>query len=151
MELSNNQKHKFSAWLHRLLHAFSTYIIPLGAESSIILMRTEPSDSRQFPCPQQRVEFQCQITVPTTTLTWTISTGVLLEFSALRNVGDVRNSSDNVYSATLTEKAEDDDANSDRFFFISSLLVLQPVNGSTMTCTGRNVGSESTTITLSGK
>ena len=114
-------------------------------------MRTETSEIQQLPCPQQRIEYKCQITVPTTALTWTPPTGVILEFGVLRIVGDVRNSSDNVYSATLTEKREDNDPNSERFFFTSTLLVLQPVNGSTLTCDGSNVGSENTTIIFSGK
>ena len=114
-------------------------------------MRKETSNSQQLSCPQQRVEYKCQITVPTTALTWTIPTGVVLEFGSLRNVGDVRNTSDNVYSATLTEKTEDDDPNTERFFFTSTLLVLQPVNVSNLTCDGSNVETESTTITLSGK
>ena len=114
-------------------------------------MRTETSETQQLPCPQQRVEYKCKITVPTTVLTWTLPTGDGLEFGALRNVGDVRNSSDNVYSATLTEKTKYNDTNTERFYFTSTLLVLEPVNGSTLTCDGSNVESESTTITLSGK
>ena len=72
----------------------------------------------------------------------------------LRVVGDVRNSSDNVYSGTLTGKTEDGQGNTDRFYFTSTLLVLQPANGSTVTCNGGVVANpveESTTITLSGE
>ena len=107
---------------------------------------------QHLPCPQT-LEFQCQIMNGTTTLTWSLPNGVELEFGVGRNVGYIRNSSDNIYSATLTGKTEDNDPNTDRFFFTSTLLVLQPVNGSTLTCGGA-VGLEtvqnSTTITLSG-
>ena len=113
-------------------------------------MRTEP-DPQQLPCPQQRIEFQCQVLTPSTTLTWTLPTGVELEFGVLRNVGDVHNTSDNVYSATLTEKTEDDDPNTDRFFFTSTLLVLLAVNGSNLTCKGEDIMGLGTTISVSGE
>ena len=73
---------------------------------------------------------------PSFGLTWTIPTGGPLEFSIAREVGNIRNSSDDVYSATLTSKIEDTDPDSDRFFFSSTLLILETVNGSTITCTG---------------
>ena len=116
----------------------------------ISLVRTEP-DPQQLPCPQQRIEFQCQVLIPSTTLIWTLPTGVELEFGVLRNVGDVRNTSDNVYSATLTQKTEDNDPNTDRFFFTSTLLVLQPVNGSNLTCKGEDIMGLGTTISVSGE
>ena len=128
-------------------HAVFTSFI-LSAAQDVNLVRTEP-DPQQLPCPHQRIEFQCQTLVPSSALTWTLPTGVELEFGVLRNVGDVRNSSDNVYSATLTEKIEDDDTNTDRFFFTSTLLLLQPVNRSTLTCEGDDTNFE-TTVTLSG-
>ena len=116
-------------------------------------MRTEP-DPQQLPCPHQRIEFQCQIMVPSISLTWSLPNGDELRFSFLRNVGDVRNSSDNVYSATLTGKTEDDDPNTDLSFFTSTLLILEPVNGSTLTCTGSS-GTDlvynSAVIIISGK
>ena len=118
----------------------------------VVLERTEP-DPQQLPCPQQRLQYHCQIMVPSFGLIWTLPTGVQLEFSIARVVGDVRNSSDDLYSATLTNKTEDDDTTSDRFFFSSSLLVLEPIN-STLTCTGgtgANPVENSTTITLSGE
>ena len=111
-------------------------------------MRTE-AEPQQLPCPHQRIVFQCQILVPSTALTWTLPTGVILEFGVLRNVGDVRNST--LYSATLTEKTEDDDPNTDLFFFTSTLLILQPVNGSMLTCGGDGAMNSDTTISLSGK
>ena len=100
-------------------------------------MRTEPE---QLPCPQQRIEFQCETIVASTTLIWTLPTGDAIEFGVLRTVGDVRNSSDNFYYATLTEKMEDEDPDTDRFFFTSTLLVLEHVNGSNLTCTGGTAG-----------
>ena len=116
-------------------------------------MRTEP-DPQQLPCPHQRMEFQCQTLIPSSALTWTLSTGYTLVFLITRNVGDVRNSSDNVYSATLTAKTDDNDPNTDRFFFTSTLLILEPVNGSTLACTGGSGADpvdNTTTIIISGK
>ena len=87
-------------------------------------------------------------------INWGLHTGEMLEFGVLRNVGDVRSSSDNVYSATLTGKREDDDSSSDRFFFASTLLIREPVNQTTLTCTGGGGADpvdKSTTITQSGK
>ena len=114
-------------------------------------MRTEPE---QLPCPQQRIEFQCETIVASTTLIWTLPTGDTIEFGVLKDVGDVRNSSGNVYYATLTEKIEDEDPDNDRFFFTSTLLVLEHVNGSTLTCNGGTTANPvemSTTITESGE
>ena len=114
-------------------------------------MRTEP-DPEQLPCPEQTVQFTCQIMVPSASLIWTLPTGDL-EFSITRNVGDIRNSSNNIYSANLTNKIEDDDPSTDRFLFSSTLLILQPVNNSHITCSGGTVADPilmSTTITVSG-
>ena len=116
-------------------------------------MRTKP-DPQQLPCPQQRIELQCRILVPTETLTWSLPSGDSLSFRVTRNIGDVEPSPpDGVYSATLTEKTEDNDPNTDLFFFASTLLVLEPVNGSTLTCGGAATGVEvesSTTIAITG-
>ena len=87
-------------------------------------------------------------------MAWTLPTGDVLEFGVLRNVGGVRNSSDNVYSATLTGKTEDGDPNTGRFFFTSTLLILEPVNGSNITCsggTGADAVEGGTTVIISGK
>ena len=96
----------------------------------------------QLPCPNQKITVQCQIMVPTTSLTWTLPSDDSLEFGVLQNVNDVRNSSNNIYSATLTGRAEDNDPNTDLFFFTSTLLVLDPVNGSTLTCGGAAAGNQ---------
>ena len=104
-------------------------------------------------CPNRRIEIQCQIIVQTETLRWSIPGGEILSFNIQNTVGDVFSSSDDVYSATLTGKTDNNDPNTDRFFFTSTLLVLQPVNGSTLTCGGAAVGDQvenSTTITISG-
>ena len=63
----------------------------------------------------------------------------------------IRNSTDNVYSANLTSKM--DVPGSDRDIFSSTLLILETVNGSTITCAGGTVGDSvehSTDIILSG-
>ena len=118
----------------------------------IVLERIEP-DPAQLPCPQQTVIYLCQIMVPSVGLIWTVPNGDYLEFDILNNKGEFHNFSDNVYSATLTSKMEDPDT-PNRFFFSSTLLILETVNGSTITCTGGTVGNSvenSTVIILSGE
>ena len=118
----------------------------------IVLERIEP-DPAQLPCPQGTVKYLCQIMEPSSALTWTIPTGGPLEFSIAREVGEIRNSTDNVYSANLINKMEYTDPDSDRFFFSSTLLILETVNGSTIACTGGTAADpveHSTDIILSG-
>ena len=117
-------------------------------------MRTGP-DIQQLPCPGQSIEFQCQITTPTVGLTWTLPDGDTLKFTGETNVSAVVNSSNNnnSYSATLTSKTGDPDSSS-RFFFTSTLLVVDPANGSNLTCsgsTGTLTVENTTTVTISGK
>ena len=114
------------------------HISPCVVAQDIVLKRIEP-DPGQLPCPQQTVKYRCQIIEPASTLTWTLPTGDLLEFSIAREVGEIRNSSNDVYSANLTSKMEDTDPDSDRFFFSSTLLILETVNGSNITCAGATV------------
>ena len=112
------------------------------------MVRIEP-DPEQLPCLGERIKFHCEIMIPTSTLIWTLPTNEILEFGIL-NVGDVRNSSDKVYSTTLTGKTEDDDPNTHRFFFTSVLLILVPNTGSNLTCSGAGTDTvkSSTTISL---
>ena len=128
------------------------HISPCVVAQDIVLERIE-QDPAQLPCPQQTVMYRCQIIEPASTLTWTVPTGDHLEFSIARDVGDISNSSDNVYSANLTNKMEDTDPSSDRFFFSSTLLILETVNGSTITCSGATVDpvEDSIDITLSSE
>ena len=128
-------------------------VITGAAAQDIVLERIEP-DPGQLPCPQETVKYLCEIMVPSLGLTWTLPTGDPLEFDILSDEGDFRNFSDNVYSATLTNKMENDDLDTNRFFFSSTLLILETVNGSTITCTGGTAADPveaSTDITLSSK
>ena len=127
-----------------------------GAAQDIVLERIEP-DPGQLPCPNQRVMYQCRILVPSYGLTWTLpNDDGTLQFSILSNEGDVRPTppgDDGVYIATLTNKTEDDDPGTDRFFFTSTLLILETVNGTSLTCsggTGANQVENSPDIILSG-
>ena len=126
-----------------------------GAAQDIVLERIEP-DPGQLPCPSQRVLYQCRILVQSSTLTWTLpNDDGTLEFDILSNEGDVRPSppGDGVYTATLTSKTEDDDPDTNRFFFTSTLLILETVNGTSLTCTGgtgANPVENNTDIILSG-
>ena len=100
------------------------------------------------------IKFECEILVPTATLIWTLPNDEILEFGVLKNIGEERSSPNNDYIATLTGKMEDSDPETDRFFFTSTLLVKEPINGTTLTCTGGGGADpveESTEITLSGE
>lgn len=91
---------------------------------------------------------------PSLGLSWTLPDGHNLVFTAARNVGESRKSPDNSYVANLTLKMEDGDPDTDRFLFMSTLAVLEPVNGSNLTCTGVTGDApraKTTTIVLSGK
>ena len=128
--------------------------LPVGVtEQNIALVRLEPDPQQIMPCSWQRMKFQCQSMIPTATLTWILPTGEILEFSVIKNVGDVRNSSDNVYSATLTGKTEDDDPNTERFFFTSVVQILMTNNGSNLSCSaaGTETVKDTTTIRFSGE
>ena len=117
------------------------------------MVRIEPDPLQQLPCPQQMIEFRCQILVPSFVMQWTLPTGETLGFGGGMDIGAVDNSSDNAYSATLRNRMEDPNS-AIRFFFTSTLLVLEPVNGSNLTCvgvTGAVPVKESTSIILSGK
>ena len=126
-----------------------------GAAQDIVLERIEP-DPGQLPCPNQRVMYQCHILVPSSVLTWTLPNGDgTLEFDILSNEGALRPSppGDGVYTATLTSKTEDDDPGTHRFFFTSTLLILETVNITNLTCSGGTIGSqveETIYILLSG-
>ena len=117
------------------------------------MVRIEPDPLQQLPCPQQKIEFRCQILVPSFVMQWTLPTGETVEFGQAENIGAVYVSSDDAYSATLTDRTEDPN-NNNRFFFTSTLLVMEPVNGSNLTCvavSGAVPVKESTSIILSGR
>ena len=100
--------------------------------------------------------YQCRVLVPSLGLTWTLPNGDgTLQFSIVSNEGDVRPipPDDGVYTATLTNKTEDDDPGTDLLSFTSTLLILETVNG-TLTCSGANGTStveNSTDIIVSGE
>ena len=126
-----------------------------GAAQNIVLERIEP-DPGQLPCLNQRVLYQCQILVPSSGLIWILpNDDGTLQFSIISNEGDVRPipPGDGVYIATLTSKTEDGDPGTDLFFFTSTLLILETVNGTTVTCGGGTVANPlegSTDVILSG-
>jgi hypothetical protein len=136
------------------LFLIATLCITSGiTEQNIALVRLEPDPQQIMPCSWQRMQFQCQSMIPSATLTWILPTSEILEFSVIKNVGDIRNSSDNVYSATLTGKTEDDDPNTERFFFTSVLQILMTSNGSNLSCSaaGTETVKDTTTIIFSGE
>ena len=107
----------------------------MKAAADVVIERIKADSATQkFPCPHQIVKYKCQTLIPTATLTWKLPSGGTPEFTGGTPVGRVRNSSDDQFSATLTGKMEDDDPDTDRFFFTSTLLILEPINGSSLTC-----------------
>ena len=130
--------------------------VKLGSVAEdVVIERIEPDlATQEFPCPHQIVKYKCQTLIPTATLIWRLPSGnTLPEFGGGSSVGRVRNSSDDQFSATLTGKMEDNDPYTDCFFFTSTLLILEPINGSSLTCIASVSGSLSqgnTTIFLSG-
>ena len=128
----------------------------LAQEDDIILVRTEPDPtSQELPCANQIIVYECQQLIPSESLIWTLPNNETLRFSLLRDIDDTEPpdpSDDDNYIATLTNKTEGDEI--DTFFFTSTLMILEPVDGSTVTCTGgtaSNAVSGDTTIILSGQ
>ena len=76
----------------------------------------------------------------------------MLNIGQAEDIGTVKSSSDNAYSATLTDRTKD--PNDENIFLLTStLLVIEPVNGSNVTCvgvTGAISPTERTSIILSG-
>ena len=130
-----------------LLH----YIHAIAAQD-IILERTDPAE--QLPCPGQRVEFQCHTQRFSSLLRWELPNSNVLTFTGGSSDGTVRNTTDNNYSAVLTRKVEDSSPDSEYFKFYSTLLVIRPLNGTSVKCSGA-VGLDSydnsSSILISGK
>ena len=125
----------------------------IAATQEVSVVRIEPDPLQQLPCPQQKIEFRCSISVSSFAIQWALPTGELLEFAGSKDIGTVDVSPDNAYSATLKNKTEDPNRDG-TFFFTSTLLVMEPVNGSNLTCmgvTGIGPVEERTSIILSGK
>ena len=114
--------------------------IVLAAED-IVIRRAEPDpNSQEFPCPHQRVKYEYTTLTPVAVVTWILPSGVGLGFTGASSVGRVFNSSDDQFSATLTSKMEDEDPDSDDLFITSTLLIIDPVNGSDIICSGTPAG-----------
>ena len=122
-------------------------------EDDIILVRTEPDPtSQEMPCANQIIEYECQQLISSSELIWTLPNNTILRFSLLRDINDTQTSDDGNYIATLTNKTEGEVL--DTFIYTSTLMILEPVNGSTVTCTGGispNLVSNDTTIIFSGR
>ena len=125
----------------------------LAQEDDIILVRTEPDPTSQhLPCANQTIVYECQQLIPSDILIWSLPNNEILRFSGSRDINDTEPSDDDNYIATLTNKIEGEVI--DTFLFTSTLMILEPVDGSTVTCTGGispNLVSNDTTIILSGQ
>ena len=125
----------------------------LAQEDDIILVRTEPDPtSQELPCANQMIVYECRLLIPSSELIWSLPNNEILRFSQSRDINDTETSDDDNYIATLTNKIDGEE--DDTFFFTSTLMILEPVNGSTVTCTGgttTNVVSNDITIIFSGR
>ena len=125
----------------------------LAQEDDIILVRTEPDPtSQELPCANQMIVYECQQLIPSNDLIWTLPNNEILRFSQSRDINDIETSDDDNYIATLTNKTEGEVI--DTFFFTSTLMILEPVDGSTVTCTGGTASNPvniDTTIIFSGR
>ena len=125
----------------------------LAQEDDIILVRTEPDPtSQELPCANKMIEYECQQLIPSESLIWILPNNEVLRFSFSRNINDTETSDDDNYIATLTNKIEGEEI--DTFFCTSTLMILEPVNVSTVTCTGGispNLVDNDITIILSGQ
>ena len=146
----------YASFFYRRILIYFFYIhflLSLAATQDVSVVRIEPDPLQELPCPQQMIEFRCQILVPSFAMQWTLPTGETLEFGGEMDIGTVAISSDNAYSATLRDRTGDPNSNN-RFFFTSTLLVCVPVNGSNVTCVGLSGAvpvKENTSIIISGK
>ena len=122
-------------------------------EDDIILVRTEPDPtSQELPCANKMIEYECQQLISSSELTWTLPNNEVLRFSLLRDIDDNQTSDDGNYIATLTNKIEGEVL--DTFLYTSTLMILEPVDGSTVRCRGgttTNPVSIDTTIIFSGR
>ena len=125
----------------------------LAQEDDIILVRTEPDPtSQELPCANKIIVYECQQLIPSESVIWSLPNNEALRFSLLRDINDTVTSDDDNYIATLTNKIDGEE--DDTFLFTSTLMILEPVNGSTVTCIGgttTNVVSNDTTIIFSGR
>ena len=125
----------------------------LAQEDDIILVRTEPDPtSQELPCANQIIVYECQQLLSSESLIWILPNNEVLRFSLLRDINNTETSDDDNYIATLTNKIEGEVI--DTFFFTSTLMILEPVNVSTVTCTGGispNLVDNDITIILSGQ
>ena len=129
------------------------YCVSIAISQDVVLERTEPDPAvQEHPCPGQRVQYECRVLIPSFGLLWTLPNDETLALTAASDIGVPVNSADNNYIAILTGRISDPDSAS--HFYNSSLLILETVNGSTLTCSGAIAGDpveESATITLSGR
>ena len=116
-------------------------------------MRTKPDPTfQELPCANQIIVYECQQLIPSQSLIWTLPNDETLRFSLLRDINNTEPSDDDNYIATLINKTEGEVT--DTFLFTSTLMILEPVDGSTVTCTGGispNLVNIDITIILSGR
>ena len=115
--------------------------------------------SQQFPCPNQRVVYECRILVDSSELAWIlpINGNDRLGFAGNEMSGITRSISDGKFIATLTESVQVEGTAPPRYLINSTLHIQPPLdnlNSTSLTCVGGTTGHsvmETITITLSGE
>ena len=126
-----------------------------GAQDVIISI-IQPVDQERL-CPDQPVTFQCHIPAGSGILIWSTPNGPLttpnttLTFTAVNMIGDTKDSSDEKFIATLTDRSSDDMVVFP--LFTSTLMIQSPLdslNNTIVNCDG-GVPNDQINLILSGK
>ena len=131
---------------------FCSHTVSAQDDDDIILMRIVPDlETQELPCADQMIVYECQQLISSSDLIWFLPNDEMLRFSFARNINDNMTSDDDNYIATITNTIDGDEI--DTVLFTSTLMILEPVDDSTVRCTGGinpRVSAEDT-ITLSGR
>ena len=104
----------------------------LAQEDDIILVRTEPDPtSQELPCANQIIVYECQQLIPSIELIWILPNNEEIIFS---EINETKTSDDGNYIGTIINKTATDQTN--RFLLTSTLIILEAVDNSSLTCTG---------------
>ena len=124
---------------------------------TVELIEPDPA-SQQFPCPNQRVIYECRVLAGAFSVTWVLPSGddAVLILGGSEQIGTTRNTSDGQFTATLTGSESVGMAGA---FKINSTILIKPpldvFNNSVVTCRANSIvvinPTNMSTITLSGE
>ena len=106
--------------------------------------------SQPFPCSNQTIVYGCTV-YGYVGLGWTLPTSnmTVLRFTAVTAIGDIRNTSNDQFIATLNNRER---VGEDLLLMTSTLLISPPldyINGLVLTCTGSAAPGDMDGITMS--